>query len=284
MLSWLDELHLKENHRQACGVVSAGIIGQLSNDYKEVVELLTKHGAKRNLFFFLSGAGGSGKSHVIHTARKFCSDFCKMSGLPFEKDSIYLTAVSGSAAALLGGGTLHTAAGLNKKNIKQDIINYWKIVRVLIIDEISYFSENDFINLDKKLRKIKEERDVFYGGVPIVLAGDFHQLRPCGGIPVYKNSWSECWHGSVNCCIFLKNDHRFKNDPLFGKILGRIRMGQETKKDIKEINKRWLGNEDIELPADGEICYACPYNKDRNAVSTKIFSSLAKKHIPQYMT
>ena len=112
-------------------------------------------------------------------------------------------------------------------------------MRVLVIDEISYFSENDFINLDKKLRKIKEERDVFYGGVPIVLAGDFHQLRPCGGIPVYKNSWSECWHGSVNCCIFLKNDHRFKNDPLFGKILGRIRMGQETKKDIKE-NSEWI--------------------------------------------
>eukprot|EP00957_Ditylum_brightwellii_P043764 3319037-Ditylum_brightwellii.AAC.1 len=61
-------------------------------------------------------------------------------------------------------------------------------------------------------------------------------------------------------------------------------MGQETEEDIKEINKRWLENKGIELPADGEICYACPYNKDHNAVSTKLVSSLAKTHILQYMT
>ena len=200
--------------------------------------------------------------------------------MPFEKDSIYVTAVSGSAAALLGGGTLHAAAGLNRTKIPEDIINHWKSVRILIIDEISYFSESDFINLDKKLRKIKGVPDKMYGNVPIVLAGDFHQLCPVSGQPVYKNSWSECWHGSVNVCIFLKNDHRFKDDPRFGKLLSRIRVGEATKEDIHEINKRWLGNQDIELPSDNDVCYACPTNKDRNAISTKIFSNLVKTTNP----
>eukprot|EP00957_Ditylum_brightwellii_P078356 5958211-Ditylum_brightwellii.AAC.1 len=129
-----------DNFPSIIKILKDGITGQLSSDYKEVTKILIDHGAGRNLFFFLSRAGGSGKSH----------------------DSIYLAAVSGTAAALLGGGTLHAVAGLNRTNIPQDMVNYWKMIKGVC--------------------------DVYYGGVPIDLAGDFHQLCPCGGIPVYKNS------------------------------------------------------------------------------------------------
>jgi hypothetical protein len=280
MLSSLQELYVKEAHRTACGVASAGVGGQVLHDYDAVIELLMKHGAMNSLFMFLSGAGGSGKSHVIHTARNFCSDFCRKSGLPFEKDSIYLTAVSGSAAALLGGGTLHAAAGLNKTRLPQELIAHWDIVRVLIIDEISYFSESDFVNLDKKLRRLKCVPDKMYGGVPIIVAGDFHQMCPVSGQPVYKSGWSEYWHGAVNCCIFLKNDHRFKDDPLFGQILSRLRMGKLTKEDIRRINERWLGNDGVDVPTTGDVCYACPLNKDRNTVSTKVFAGMIESTHP----
>ena len=85
MLSWLEELHIKDQHRFACGVISAEMNAQNTLDYEETVNLLTRHGAHNNLFMFLSEAGGSGKSHVIRAARKFCSEFCRQSGLPFEK-------------------------------------------------------------------------------------------------------------------------------------------------------------------------------------------------------
>eukprot|EP00957_Ditylum_brightwellii_P212355 15367198-Ditylum_brightwellii.AAC.4 len=137
MISWLGKLYMKENHRQVVGVILDGITRQLSSDYKEVTKILINHGASCNLFFFLSGT------------------------------------VSGSAAALLGGGIIHAAAGLNRGKIPQEM-----------------------------LCKIKGVCDVYYGGAPTVLTGDFHLLSPCGGILVYKNFWSECWHGSVNCCIF----------------------------------------------------------------------------------
>ena len=221
-------------------MISSGSGHESSQQYEKAIELLIHHGAKKGLFMFLSGAGGSGKSHVVHTARKFCSEFCRFSGLPFEKDSFYLTACSGSAAALLGGCTVHSAAGLNKKKLDDKIRCHWSIVKILIIDEISYFSDSDFINLDKKLRKLKGVPDKIYGGVNILCAGDFHQIRPVTGNPVYK-SWNEHWQGSVNCCIFLKNDHRFKDDPLYGQILGRMRMGEITKEDIECLNKRWVG-------------------------------------------
>ena len=115
MLSWMEKLHTRDQHRQACGIISTGLGGQSSRNYEDAVALLNKHGARQNLFMFLTGAGGCGKSHVVHTSRKFCSEICRQSGLPFVKNSIYLTAASGSAAALLGGGTIHKAAGLNKK-------------------------------------------------------------------------------------------------------------------------------------------------------------------------
>ena len=115
VLSCLDGLYLKEIHWQACSFVSTRNTGQFSTDYKEVVELLSNHGNKHNIFFLFSGAGGSRKSHAIHTARKHCSDFCKISGLPFEKGYIYINAAGGSAAALCCGKTLYTAAGLNEK-------------------------------------------------------------------------------------------------------------------------------------------------------------------------
>ena len=108
---------------------------------------------------------------------------------------------------------------------------------------------------------LKREPAKVYGGVNIVAIGDKHQFCPVSGKPVFKVRWSEHWHGSVNCCIFLKNDHRFKDDPKFGKILHRVRMGTATLADIKTINKRWLGNPDVELPTDGNICYAVPFNK-----------------------
>ena len=60
----------------------------------------------------------------------------------------------------------------------------WETVEVLIIDEVSYFSENDWINLDKKARILKREPAKMYGGMKIVGIGDFHQFCPVSGSPV----------------------------------------------------------------------------------------------------
>ena len=73
-----------------------------------------------------------------------------------------------------------------------------------------------------------------YEGKIIVAIGDFHQIPPCSGDPVYRCRWLEQWHGSVNCVVFLENDHRFKDDPNFGEILCRMQSEQHTKEDIQK--------------------------------------------------
>jgi len=69
---------------------------------------LKRMGAEDQLIMFLTGAGGCGKSHVIHAARKFCHRFSQAVGLIFNANSFFLTAYLGSAAALWGGITIHT--------------------------------------------------------------------------------------------------------------------------------------------------------------------------------
>ena len=51
--------------------------------------------------------------------------------------------------------------------------------------------------------------------------------------------------------------------------------GTITPELIDEINERWIGHHGVKLPEEGDICYACPSNKQRNAVSSSIF----KKHV-----
>lgn len=78
-----------------------------------------------------------------------------------------------------------------------------------------------------------------------------------------------------NCAIFLNNNHRFKDDPQYGEILARMRMGIDTKADQKAINSCADDNHNVHLPTDPNICYACPTNKERNAVTASMF----KQHI-----
>ena len=81
-----------------------------------LVKDLKKLGGKTHLLMFLSGKGGSGKSYTIFTIERYCHHFCQCVSLPFEKNTIYITAMTGSAAALIKGVTLHSATGI--ENIK----------------------------------------------------------------------------------------------------------------------------------------------------------------------
>ena len=47
-------------------------------------------------------------------------------------------------------------------------------MKILIIDECSFLPMNDLTNLDKKLRLL-QQRDMVFGGVNVIFAGDFYQ-------------------------------------------------------------------------------------------------------------
>jgi hypothetical protein len=255
-----------------------GILGAtlgLSEETLAIKSHLTKELSERGgfdqLLMLLTGGAGCGKSTSVETSQEFAHKFCMAVAVAFNDYTFYFTATTGSAAALFGGSTIHGAAHLNKSLLDDTMRQIWREdVKILIIDEISFFKTSDMQRLDRQLQNLTGRRKIF-GGISIIFTGDFHQLNPiCNKEEVlYSNSASAAaWEQALNCAIFLDNSHRFKEDPEFGAILERMRMGEDTVEDREEINKRVIDPKNgITPPSDDpNIAYACGTNKQRNGV------------------
>lgn len=128
---------------------------------------------KSNLF--ITGAGGVGKSVLVDWI-KF-----RLSG------EVILLAPTGTAALAIKGATVHKTFGLRGEMCGHDRweavdsrtrnLFHGDTVTTIIIDEISMLRSDVFITIDKMLRSIKDV-DKPFGGLRIILVGDFHQLPP----------------------------------------------------------------------------------------------------------
>ncbi len=126
----------------------------------------------------LTGAAGSGKTYVL---REFV-DYAKRDG-----KKVAVTATTGLAASHLGGATIHSWGGIgiasnvsevmlrNMSKSRQDII---KKTDVLIIDEISMLHDYRLDMVDRVAREVRERLDEPFGGLQVILCGDFFQLPP----------------------------------------------------------------------------------------------------------
>ena len=118
---------------------------ELSEDDKNIQTLqdlkdrLKGLGGDDQLLMYLTGAGGTGRSTVIFKARSFCQEFSDSIQVMFDKKSFMITACTGSAASLLDGTTIHKSAYLNCKRITDENREEWKDVRIVFIDECSFF-------------------------------------------------------------------------------------------------------------------------------------------------
>lgn len=130
---------------------------------------------------FLTGTAGSGKTYVLQSY----IHYLKQRGI-----CVGLTASTGVAATHIGGITLHswTGIGIRQTLSDEDIFNRIKRrhlrkrffpARVLIIDEVSMLSDVTFELADKICRAFKNDPRPF-GGMQVVLCGDFFQLPPIG--------------------------------------------------------------------------------------------------------
>jgi hypothetical protein len=110
---------------------------------------------------------------------------------------------------------------------------------MVIVDEISFASPKDILNLHEKLHQLKQVSGTEkYGGLHVIFTGDFSQLEPVNGIPLYRQPDFVPWHAWVNCYIELTGQHRFKEDTVFGNVMKRIREGCPTLADIAYLNTR----------------------------------------------
>ena len=133
-------------------------------------------GGDEQLLMFLTGAGGTGKSRVIFTSHSFCQELSDNIQVIVDRNSFMITACTRCAASLLDGVKIHGAAHMMKKKIIDEYWYDWSGVRIVFIDECSFFGIEGLQILDKKLRLVLE-RNKAHGGVSMVFVRNFYQLK-----------------------------------------------------------------------------------------------------------
>ena len=185
---------------------------------------------------FITGPGGTGKSVLI----KEIISHCNNNNIKFG-----VTATTGSAALLIGGRTLHSYLGIGIGNKSPQtlfkdnryrlhhIIKKIRELKILIIDEISMMDLELFELVSNYISLIRYDNEVF-GGLQVILSGDFCQLEPVNGKYCFL---SELWNKLELKIIFLNKMVRQEHDIIFQKILRSLRYGICNEKIINILKK-----------------------------------------------
>lgn len=187
-----------------------------------------------------TGNAGTGKSVLLNAIR--------------EEMPVAVTASTGIAALNVGGATIHsfTGLGIGKYPVDKIISNmlraeeqyndktYDKLrkLRALAIDEISMLEGTYFELVDELFRKIKGSEEPF-GGVQVIMFGDFLQLPPINKTGIARFPFeTEVWRNLAPDVHMLRKTFR-QEDQEFADILNDIRMGTLTPKGVAMLNERF---------------------------------------------
>jgi hypothetical protein len=86
----------------------------------------------------------------------------------------------------------------------------------------------------------------------IIFAGDFRQLKPiCSKESelLFSSKSSQEWDSNINAIIILDNEHCFKEDAEYSKMLKRMLEGDLSLDDKQRINTRVIGHNGLDLPS-----------------------------------
>ncbi|KPA74246.1 putative mitochondrial PIF1 helicase-like protein [Leptomonas pyrrhocoris] len=179
---------------------------------------------------FITGGAGTGKSHLLRTIIR---------GMPYS--STFVTATTGIAALNLNGTTLHSFVGCgvpDKRASRSKIASMvmsktwckrnWRMCRALIIDEVSMLEASFFDLVDFIARYVRNRPDEPFGGVQLILSGDFLQLPPVmkerrGGSAPFCFETQTWLRANPKVCL-LSTPFR-QRDVRFFELLNEMRFG-----------------------------------------------------------
>jgi len=205
---------------------------------------------------FLTGGGGVGKSYLLSVLETEFPGLKRR--LLLEKNPnevrfprVQLCALTGCAALLLGqkSKTLHSWAGIGLgKGTVQELcvkirrnskaLRQWLSTDLLIIDEVSMMTAELLDKLNGIGKKLRSNQKPF-GGMQVLLVGDFYQLPPVykGGEQTVFAFESEVWKEGITAALELTVIQRQK-DVVFQTILKEARMGALSKESCTILRSR----------------------------------------------
>ncbi|WP_334136025.1 AAA family ATPase [Acinetobacter schindleri] len=198
---------------------------------------------------FLTGSAGAGKTYTLNQYINY---------LKARKVSVAITASTGIAATHMNGMTIHTWAGIGIKDFLSEedlkrmkerkyLKEHLENAQVLIIDEISMLHAKQ-LNLVNQVLKYFKESDEAFGGIQVIVAGDFFQLPPVGRNDERNRDkfcfMSDAWVEAKFRVCYLTEQHRQGNDYL-NDILNAIRaqaIGTEHRNALQGTHHQEIGD------------------------------------------
>ncbi len=184
---------------------------------------------------FLTGSAGTGKTYLLNQYIKYLKE---------HSITPAIVAPTGIAASHIGGMTIHSFFGIGIQDKigqymidslmqKKHIYKRLEELKVLIIDEISMVSPELFTSLDRILKTFKFSEKPF-GGVQLILSGDFFQLPPISkGKKDFKFAWQiTSWDEADLKICYLREKFRHSSGVLID-ILDEIRSNSVSENSMK---------------------------------------------------
>lgn len=245
---------LNERQRMAYHIVTSHVQAHLRNE-NPPQRLMIVH-----------GQGGTGKTAMLNAISNTFDDLG-------ASHLLAKTAMSGVAASLIGGKTLHSWAALPVKTPSTDkwITHPGKEVSLrrkrnftvlwVMVDEMSMLTTTLFDHLSQATGIVRTgmkraESSTAFGGLSIMLLGDFHQLPPVANSKrkLYHSSpqddssnYGRTFFKQFEIVVKLEEQMRIV-DAEWDAILMRARTGDCTSQDIEELRKLVLSNAECEIP------------------------------------
>lgn len=189
---------------------------------------------------FLTGCAGTGKTFLLNQFIEY---------LRKKEIQVEVTASTGIAATHLGGITIHSWSGMGidsnlsdakiRQLVKKNRLGTRiKKAKILIIDEISMFDAERLDLLDRICKAVKDPFLIF-GGLQIVMCGDFFQLPPVDsknkGVKFAYDSLA--WKQAKLKICYLKKQYR-QDDTAFINILNSIRENKANEDTLNRLKTR----------------------------------------------
>lgn len=211
---------------------------------------------------YLTGEPGSGKTHTIN---EFVA-WLRASGIEPS-----VTAATGIAATHVSGMTLHSWSGigiaesLSREDVdriasKEHIAKRITKANVLIIEEISMLSATTFEMVDKVCREVRRSQMPF-GGLVVILVGDFFQLPPISRGREVKFAYSSATWRDLNLITCYLTEQYRQDDSEFLSMLSAIRSGNVEEMHYERLITRSVGL--AELPPDAPKLFSHNADVDR---------------------
>jgi hypothetical protein len=232
-------------------------------DQKSAISIL-----KSGQNVYLTGSAGTGKTYLINEYIEY---------LRLREVPVAVTASTGIAATHIGGQTIHSWSGIGIKEsvATQDLERIAKNkqtkerlqnTKVLIIDEISMLSGKVLTGISDILKHFKKS-DLAFGGIQVILSGDFFQLPPVSREGLSNREkfafMAPVWVEAGLKVCYLTQQYRQGLDTL-STVLTEIRS-----KSLSEDTFNLIQDKIREEMPDSEILKLYTHNADVDAMNFK---------------